>query len=260
MRHIFAARPGGQLERDNAEHDLWAGRIAIDRSGDVVTFRSVEADESSSFAYTSEPDACRWTEAEVLAVSGRSIGPAVQWFNTWTGGACLTLTAKYRSSGTIIGRRVEGFSGHEIHYFSPGANWMQSPFGAGREFCWQHVANEYDDGSIVQATFASGADGWGFAMVHEDGTFVASTEVDAEATVRANGHPETITYRFLDQTWTWRIDPQGERAEIGSGAMIGADGTCQRDGDPREVRLSMGNSDWWTDGRATPIVRRAQPQ
>ena len=146
--------------------------------------------------------------------------------------------------------------GHEIHYFSPGANWIASPFGDGREFCWQHVANEYDDGSIVQATFAAGADGWGFAMVHdEDGTFHGSTDVDVEATVRANGYPESLTYRFGDQVWTWTIDPQGERAAIGSGSLIGADGTCRREGDEREVRVSMGNSDWWLDGRAASIVR-----
>ena len=147
--------------------------------------------------------------------------------------------------------------GHEIHYWSEGATWVESPYGRGREYCWQHVANEYDDGSTVQATFATGADGWGFAMLHdESGTFHATTDVVAEATVRANGYPETVTYRFLDQSWTWRIDPQGERAAIGHGPLIGADGTCTRDGDDRAVRYSMGNSDWWTDGRAAGIIRQ----
>jgi hypothetical protein len=133
---------------------------------------------------------------------------------------------------------------------------MQSPYGQGREYCWQHVANEYDDGSIDHATFAAGADGWGFALVHEsNGTVHSSTDVDVEATVRPNGYPESLTYRFLDQTWIWQIDPQGERPAIGSGLLIGADGTCRRAGDPLEVVLSMGNSDWWLDGRADPIVR-----
>jgi hypothetical protein len=178
----------------------------------------------------------------------------MQWFNTWDGGACFSATAKYRSNGTFLGRSVEGFVGHEIHYFTPGADWMASPYAEGREICWQQVANEYDDGSIVQATFAYGADGWGFAMV-QDGTFLCSTDLDVEARVRANGYPEQINYRFLDQSWTWRIDPQGERAMIAPGPMLGADGTCTRDGDDRLVRYSMGNSDWWVDGRATPIIK-----
>jgi hypothetical protein len=133
---------------------------------------------------------------------------------------------------------------------------MESPFGRGREYCWQHVANEYDDGTTVHASFACGSDGWGFAMVHDEtGRFHCTTDVVAEATVRENGYPETVTYRFLDQSWTWRIDPQGERPALSPGPLIGADGTCTRDGDARAVRLSMGNSDWWTDGRAASIIR-----
>jgi len=38
--------------------------------------------------------------------------------------------------------------------------------------------------------------------------------------------------------------------------MLGADGTCVRDGDNREIRYAMGNSDWWTDGRAGHIIVR----
>ena len=76
----------------------------------------------------------------------------------------------------FCGRPVEGFVGHEIHYFPEGADWMNSPFGRGREICWQQVANEYDDGTSVQATFAYGADGWGFAMLHdESGRFHGTT-------------------------------------------------------------------------------------
>src|SRR5947208_2547120 len=83
--------------------------------------------------------------------------------------------------GTLLGRPVEGFVGHEIHYFSVGADWMNSPFGRGREICWQQLANEYADGTTIQATFAYGADGWGFAMLHdEQGEFHATTQVTAE--------------------------------------------------------------------------------
>ena len=208
--HAFTSRPGGQLEPDHAaEAELWRGATTIERVGDSVTFSSVDADRDTDFRFRHEPDGCSWNEGSVLALSGDTLGPAVQWCNTWAGGACLTVTGKYRSRGRFLGRAVEGFVGHEIHYFTPGANWIESPFGQGREYCWQHVANEYDDGTTVQASFACGADGWGFAMVHDEaGRFHGTTDVVAEATVRPNGYPETITYRFLDQSWTWRIDPQ----------------------------------------------------
>lgn len=108
---------------------------------------------------------------------------------------------------------------------------------------------------MVQATFAYGAEGWGFAMVHDNGNFVSSTDVQVEATVRPNGYPQTLRYEFAGQSWTWRIDPQGERPALAGIAMLGADGICTRDGDTRAVRYSMGNSDWWTDRGADAIIK-----
>ena len=256
-RSLFVSEPGQQLRRhDGADQAMWSGPVEIARNGNSVRFLSPATGRGRSFEFRQEPDGCTWVEDGHLEVSGSSIGPAVQWLNTWPGGACLTVTAMYRTAGTFLGRPVEGFFGHEVHYFPPGNNWLRSPYGEGREFCWQHVATEYHDGTTVHGSFAYGADGWGFAMVHDEhGTFHASTELEVEATVLPNGYPETIRYRFLDQSWTWRIDPQGERPAVLPGALIGADGTFRRDGDGRAVRHSMGNSDWWIDGRSELIVR-----
>jgi len=85
----------------------------------------------------------------------------------------------------------------------------------------------------------------------EHGTF---TEVSVHATVGTNGYPDTVRYQFCDQFWTWRIDPQGQRPPIAAVSMPCADGTCVRDGEHRRVPYSMGNSDWWTDGRADNIL------
>lgn len=257
MRSLFVAEPGGQLTRHARSDEMWSGPTSIQRDGDTVQFCSIGVDGHQRFRFVHTPGGCSWDDAQVLSVAGGAVGPAVQWFNTWADGACFSTTAKYRISGVFLGRAVEGFLGHEIHYFSTGFNWLNAPYGRGREICWQQIANEYDDGTIVQATFAYGADGWGFAMLHDErGEFISTTDIRAEATVRANGYPTSIRYEFADQSWTWRIDPHGERPLIESIAMLGADGTCVRDGDTRGVRYAMGNSDWWTDGRAEGIIRR----
>jgi hypothetical protein len=259
MMSVFVAEPDGQLERDDeTTAALWSGASVVEQAGDIVTFRCVDAEPGRAFEWVHRPDGCSWTDGDAIAVEATSLGPAIQWYTTWPEGACFSATGKYRAHGTVLGRPVEGFVGHEIHYFTPGSDWINSPFGEGREICWQQLANEYVDGTTIQATFAYGNDGWGFAMLHDEhGDFHSTTDVNAEATVRDNGYPESITYRFLDQSWTWRIDPQGERAMLFEGPMRGADGTCTRDGDDREIRYSMGNSDWWTDGRADRIIRRA---
>jgi hypothetical protein len=255
MRSLFVAEPGSQIATHPRVEEVWLGPIAITRDGDEVVFQSDGAPADRGFTFVSNAAGITWRDASVLSIAGDSVGPAIQWFNTWDGGACYSATAKYRVRGTFLGRSVEGFAGHEIHYFPAGLGWLDGPYGSGREICWQQIANEYEDGTLVQGTFAYGQDGWGFAMLHdEEGRFLATTDVRAAATVRPNGYPETIRYEFGEQSWTWRIDPQGERPMVAAIPMRGADGTCTRDGDDRKVRHSMGNSDWWTDGRADPII------
>lgn len=254
---LFVSEPGAQMQRHARSNQMWSGPTVIGPESDTVVFCSVGADDTALFRFVHTPGGCTWDEAGALSVGGTAVGPAVQWLNTFDGGACFSATAKYRVDGVFLGRPVHGFVGHEIHYFSPGFTWLTAPYGQGREICWQQVANEYDDGTMIQATFAYGADGWGFAMLHDEhGQFTSTTRVRAEARVRPNGYPASLRYEFADQSWTWRIDPQGERPSIAGLALLGADGTCVRDGDAREVRYAMGNSDWWTDGRADPIIAR----
>jgi hypothetical protein len=254
----FEALPDRQLEcNPTVNAALYRGPIHISQVANDVTFAASADPGLLTFRHLHER--CVWSDGDLLEVTGTQIAPAIQWFNSWPEGGCFSATAKYRSEGRFLGRDVQGFVGHEIHYMPSGRSWMDSPYGLGREICWQQIANEYDDGSIEQATFAIGADGWGFALVHDqDGVFHSSTDVVAEAEILDNGCPSRVTYRFDDQAWTWRLDRQGQRARTIPTAPLGADGTCVREQEQRGVRYSMGNSDWWTDGRAAPLLNRAE--
>lgn len=250
------------LERIPEGDALYRGASEIRSDGDTVTFSPPGADDTGAFWYRHAADGCAWREPGVLDVRGDLLGPGVQWFHPWKeGGGGLTATLKYASEGTFLGRPVTGFVAHEIHYFPVGVTWTTSRYGAGMEICWQHMANEYEDGTFTSGTFATGTDGWGFAMVHdEDGRFHASTDVEMDATVGPHGYPARVTYAFLDQEWTWEIDPRGERARTIPGSPLGADGTFRRAGERRRVLRSLGNSDWWDDGRyeASRASRRAR--
>jgi hypothetical protein len=257
FRYVFREGDGPCLEIDPATDELFTGKVTVAEDGTDLTFASDASDPDFSFRHGI--DSFTWRDSKHLDVEGFLVAPALQWFNPWPGGGCYSVTAKYRCQGTVLGQPVEGFVGHEVHFLPEGLTWMDTPYGKGREICWQQIANQYEDGQIEQATFAYGADGWGFAMVHEaDGTFIASTEVEVSAEVRTSGYPEVIRYRFADQSWVWRIDPKGERALTVPGAPLGADGTCVREGETRRVLLSMGNSDWWTDGRAQVIIEKGR--
>jgi hypothetical protein len=232
------------------DRPLFDGSSEVQRHGEMVRFAAPD-DAELAFSFLHEPAGCVWREADVLQVDGWLLGPGLEWYHPWPeGGGCYTATIKYASEGTFGGRTVRGFVGHEIHYLPAGSDWYSSRYGLGMEICWQQVANEYADGTFIHATFAYGTDGWGFAMIHdEDGTFHASTDVEVEAEIRPNGVPERITYTFPGDQWTWTIDELGERPAVGGSALIGADGTCRRVGDDRTIVRSLGNSDWWTDGR-----------
>jgi hypothetical protein len=245
----FSSEGNRQLER--LDVPMFLGSTVIRREADAVTFTTDDATREPEFRFRHEPDHVAWTEKDVFDLDGRLLGPGLQWYHPWPeGGGCYTATMKYASEGTFLGRRVTGFLGHEIHYMPIGSTWFNTRYGLGMEICWQQIANEYDDGSFVQATFAYGTEGWGFAMLHdEDGAFHATTAVEIDAVVRANGYPQQVDYYFADEHWVWTIDPCGERARTIDRAPLGADGTCRKAGDTRAIVRSMGNSDWWADGR-----------
>src|SRR4051794_14443156 len=91
MRSLFIAAPGGQLERDERAIDaMWSGAIAIERAGDAVSFRSVDAEPAREFDYVHTDRGCTWSDGEMVSVVGEPIGPAIQWYSTWPGGACFS--------------------------------------------------------------------------------------------------------------------------------------------------------------------------
>jgi hypothetical protein len=246
---LFATTGAGQLSQ--LATTLHQGPITIDREGEQVSFRAPPGAPGTAFSFTQGSEGCRWEEGDNLAMDGSALGPGMQWFNPWReGGGCFTATLKFASQGTFLEEPLVGFIGHEIHYMPAGRNWFNTRYGQGMEICWQQIANEYEDGTFVQATFGYGTEGWRFAMIHDElGGFRATTDVQIDADVRPNGYPERITYTLPSERWTWTIDLHGERAKTIDGAPLGADGTCRREGDNRTIVRSLGNSDWWDDGR-----------
>src|SRR5690554_241155 len=149
---VFSNEGRPMLERLPASAALYRGASAIRAVGDTVTFAPPD-DAREAFSYHHAAAACAWSEPGVFDVDGDLLGPGVQWFHPWCeGGGCLTATLKYSSTGTFLGRPVTGFVAHEIHYLPPGVTWTTSRYGQGMEICWQHMANEYDDGTFTSGT------------------------------------------------------------------------------------------------------------
>jgi hypothetical protein len=253
---VFSTKGGKRLARaPDDEAATYAGGVTTRLDGGQVVFRPVGR---GGFRHSIGEEGAAWEEGALLSAKGSLIATPTQWYNPWRGGGgAYALTAKFRGKALIGGEAADGFFAHETHFFPPGLNFMNSPFGwGGREIHWGHMATAFEDGTVVDASLAFGADGWAFALLtDENGVFHSTTEVEYSADVRPNGYPERIVYRFLGQEWIWRIDPKGERADVQSNGMIGAEGVLKREGETRRVVAAMGTIDWWRDGRAAAVPR-----
>lgn len=254
---LFSTRDANQLVRREAEEaKTYRGGIATRCDGARVSFAPPGGD--GAFYHAIDNDHATWREGALLAVEGVRCAPATQWYNPWRdGGGALAVTTKFRARGEIFGEPADGFFAHEVHYFPQGRDFFDSPYGwGGREVHWGHMATAFEDGTSIDASLAFGPDGWGFAMIaDETGALHVSTDVRIEAELRSSGYPERIYYKFLDQTWIWQIEPNGERAATRASGIVGAEGVLRRAGDTRKAIAAMGTIDWWLDGRGASVVR-----
>jgi hypothetical protein len=253
---IFSNRGAAGLERqDEAERGVYRGGIVTSLENDAARYAPVGDDR---FACVWDETSAVWREGDLLAMRGALCAEPTQWYNPWRGGGGgYAVTLKYRAKGSILGVEADGFFAHEIHFFPPGLDFMNSPYGfGGREIHWGHMATAFADGTMIDASLAIGADSWGFALLTDEaGRRHATTQIEVRADVRPSGYPERIFYRFLDQEWIWRIADRGERARAtaAAGGLLGAEGVLTRVGDKREVVTAMGTIDWWSDGREKAI-------
>ena len=187
---VFTNRDDSQLRRQRElEQRTYDGGIRTSCDGDVVTFRPPGNGE---FTHGIDRDRAWWREADLLAVDGHRLAPATQWFNPWRdGGGALAVTTKFRASGTVFGEPAEGFFAHEVHYFPPGNDFFNSPYGwGGREVHWGHFATAFDDGTSIDGSIAWGPSGWGFALVTDE---TGTLHADDRSQRRRRHSPQRIS-------------------------------------------------------------------
>lgn len=255
--YVFSTRGATHLVRQDVEEArTYRGGVATQCDDDAVMFAPPGGE---GFRHWIDGERAEWDEPGLLSVKGVRSAIATQWYNPWRdGGGGLCVTTKFRAQGTVLGQRADGFFAHEVHYFPRERDFFNSPYGfGGREIHWGHMATAFADGQSIDASFAIGPDGWGFAMLQdESGQLHVSTDVAVEAEVRDSGVPERIHYKFHGQHWIWQIEPKGERAATRAAGIIGAEGVLRRAGDTRPAIAAMGTIDWWLDGRAAAVTKR----
>ena len=153
------------------QHSWWfilqtnegANAIRLDRAAAAVAFRggfNVEVEESEAvyrpntilagagkrsnvtvttdlFEFAIGSDGVRWREDGAIDLRGIPVGPGMQWFTPYEGGAAHYLSVGYKVEGIIKGRRVRGFLFFDQFYLPPGISWTHDPFVRDVEVRWR---------------------------------------------------------------------------------------------------------------------------
>jgi hypothetical protein len=204
-----------------------------------------------AFALEVDRTSARWREAALLDLSGRLIGPGLQWYTPWPQkGGALYAARIFRASGTILDTAVEGFMGFDQYYFPPGYAYANDPFVQDAELSYVVFGNEYEDGTIEVGHMFFGHGRWGAAMVNnDDGPIILTTTLESEITQRDDrGYAAHIVYRVEGEEWEFVADPTARMPDFGEGVAKnpGQEGRFQRVGDTRALTA------WWAWTETVP--------
>ena len=250
---------GGHLE---LHEDSWksfrGGPIEYTLNDKEIVSESRKGLPGEPFGYRQRVDGGEWDEGELLNLSGPTIGPGLHWYDPTRDAGGMYACTMVRASGTILGRRVEGFYGYDQLYLPPGQTWNMGPYFNRIHVAWHAIMNEYDDGTFEVGQIGYGAEDWGFAMlVSQDGAVVMTTDVQAEISLDENSFAERVLYKFGGIEWEWKADPQGQMKMLGAGSGAGVggrfyrgcDGQSKRVGEKRGIKTWSGWMETYNDAR-----------
>lgn len=248
---------GGQIEMLSQMFDSYTGALEVDWDADRIRWRSPEAlpDVKHPFSFSTTTEKASWVEGDLLEIDGRMLRPGMQWYCPNPRYPGLYALHVYQAEGTILGRKVKGWFGYDFIYFLPGVPWQKGPYPGRLETAYHTLANEYDDGTVEIGMICYGLEGWTFAILSDGETLThCAREVDVQIVRKPNGYPHEILFSFDDVEYHWRADPRGELSTVkgfsgSTDVYRGAEGHCQRVGDPRTIVNGQGWIDFFQDER-----------
>lgn len=214
-------------------------------------------DDANSFFYRRSLKEIEWREGDFLSLTGTRMCPAKSWFDFDAQGGWGFASFISRVSGTLLGRKVNGFSEFAVQYMPPG----QSLIAEYRKKCssWMIICNEYDNGEYDFGHIGLIASGSRFGMVaDQNGPRRASTNVDFEAFVNPEGFPEKLVYTVDGEAWIWRPFENGDVGSVANPVVRDRIGVGQREGDTRVPRYSYGWVNFFNNDTLKPYIKPYQ--
>lgn len=210
--------------------------------------------EDKSFFYRRSLKGMEWREGDFMSLTGERMCPAKSWFEFDGDGGWGFASFITRVSGTLLGRKVEGFSEFAVQFMPPG----QSLIAEYRKKCssWMIICNEYENGEYDFGHVGLLASGAKFGMIaDQDGPRLASNNVQFEAFVNPDGFPERMIYTVDGEAWVWRPFENGDVGSVDAPIVRDRIGVGQKQGDTRTPKNSYGWVNFYNNERLAPYLK-----
>lgn len=211
------------------------------------------------FSMSEDGNSASWKEDGLLDLSGKLLGPGLQWHIPDSAGSELYVSQIYEMNGIIDGRRVHGILALDQAYLP-----RETPMYGGKDplfrpdmhhRCWYTWGTRYTDGSYDCGHFVLGTDRVGFALLtNERGSLVLDTDVAGDIELVPNEiWPKRITVKTRGETWVFTPDPKGRMPDMLHGANQAW--TPQTEGQWRKIGDSRKPAIWFAWGEVQPADR-----
>jgi hypothetical protein len=210
--------------------------------------------KDKSFYYRRSLKDIEWREGDFLSLTGVRMCAGKSWFDFDAHGGWGFMSFISRVSGTLLGRKVNGFSECAVQFMPPGHSLITEY----RQKCssWLIICNEYDNGEYDFGHVGLLASGSRFGMLaDQNGPRIASTNVDFEAYVNPDGFPEKMVYVVDGERWIWKPSKNGDVGTIESPITRDRIGVGQREGDTRTPRFSYGWVNFFRNEGLAPYTK-----
>lgn len=245
-----------------------ARRWTATMEGDRGVWRQA-ADETGKpfeFSMAADGSTIAWTEDGLLNITGRLLGPGLQWHIPDVGGSTLYVSQIYEMTGTALGQPVRG-----VMAFDKVHQPVDQPLYSGKDNLfrpdahhrtWYTWANRYEDGGYDAGHFVLGTDRMGFALLtNERNELVLDTDVSGTVELMPDMPwlKRVTVQTSRGDRWILTPDPRGRMPDMLNGGDTQAttpqnEGQWFREGETRKPVA------WFAWGEAAPRGRTEYTQ
>jgi hypothetical protein len=228
---VHSAR--GELRREfTADRHIYRDHLMA-KLGDLAP------PDEQSFHLDVTDDTLAWAEGELCDLTGRALGPGMQFFGVDRDWPFMYITRAFWTTGTVLGDAVSGIILFDHGYWRDRGEWKEMPFYTRRQVAWNVFSNHYEDGTHEWGHIVRGTGGIGACMVAGDESAVVATGDFASTFVLDDqDYVASARYRAGDHEWEFTAEPAGRMIHFNKARWAGyraQSGLMRRVGDTRTV-------------------------